>query len=267
MNHTQLLRTIGRASLVLGIALGLGTLSPPGAEAQSLDPKATEVLQAMSDYLEGLPAFSVNADVDFEVVARTGQKLQLSSYASLTMQRPNGFYIQRRGVFADAEIFFNGTTLTLFGKQLNAYAQRPVNGTIDDAIRVFESESGIPAPGADFMFADPYAVMSDGVTSSLYLGTAYVNGIEAHHLAFREAEVDWQIWVQTGDTPLPLKYVITTKWVTGAPQYELRMRDWNTNPQIASDRFTFTAPAGASQLDSLPASAIDSLSTLDEALQ
>lgn len=196
----------------------------------------------MSDYLADTEAFSVNADVDFEIVARTGQKLQFSSYASMVMQRPTGLFIQRRGPLADAEIFFDGSQITLFGRRLNAYAEIPLSGTIDDAIRTMESETGLPFPGADLMFADPFAVLSDGVESSTYLGTAYIDGVEVHHLAFREADVDWQLWVQTGDRPLPMKYVITTKWVTGAPEYSIRLRDWNTNPQIASDRFTFIPP-------------------------
>ncbi|MGF1569513.1 MAG: DUF2092 domain-containing protein [Nodosilinea sp.] len=101
MNTTQVLQQIGGRSLGLGLALSLGAISLPPAQAQDPDPNATEVLQLMSDYLANTKAFSVNADIDFEVVARTGQKLQLSSYAALVMQRPNGLYIQRRGPLAD----------------------------------------------------------------------------------------------------------------------------------------------------------------------
>ncbi len=38
-----------------------------------------------------------------------------------------------------------------------------------------------------------------------------MNGIECHHLAFRAEKVDWQVWVQAGDTPLPMKYLIISK--------------------------------------------------------
>jgi hypothetical protein len=51
-----------------------------------------------------------------------------------------------------------------------------------------------------------------------------------------------------------MKYVITTKWITGAPEYSIRLRDWNTNPQISANRFTFTPPAGATLLEALPPS-------------
>ncbi len=98
-----------------------------------------------------------------------------------------------------------------------------------------------------------------GVVNSAYLGTDYVNGVECHHLAFREAKTDWQLWVQVGDASLPMKYIITTKWVTGAPQYSVRFRDWNTKPQFEANRFEFSAPEGARKLETLEANEVGEL--------
>jgi hypothetical protein len=70
--------------------------------------------------------------------------------------------------------------------------------------------------------------------------------VECEHLAFRDLDVDWQIWIEVGDKPLPRKYVITSKAVGGAPQYTLRMRDWKTNVTPAADAFSFKPPEGAS---------------------
>ncbi len=89
------------------------------------------------------------------------------------------------------------------------------------------------------------------VTSGSYLGTTWVNGVECDHVAFRAAKVDWQLWVQTGDRPLPMKYVITTKWMTGAPEFSVRLSDWDTQPKIPAGRFAFTPPAGVKRLESL----------------
>lgn len=263
MNYLQLL-PYGRPALVCGLALSAGAMAIPAAHGQDLDPDATEVLQEMATYLAETEAFSVNADIDFEVVARTGQKLQFSSYATVLMERPNDLYIERQGPVTDAEIFFDGSQLTLFGRRVNTYGQQDLSGTIDDAILAFELATGLPFPGADLLFSDPYTVLSEGVDSSLYLGTAYIDGVEVHHLAFREDETDWQIWIQTGDEPLPMKYVITTKWLTGAPQYEIRLRDWNTNPQIADGQFTFSPPVGATALEALPANALEDYPSTQE---
>ncbi|MBW1932568.1 MAG: DUF2092 domain-containing protein [Deltaproteobacteria bacterium] len=41
---------------------------------------------------------------------------------------------------------------------------------------------------------------------------------------------------------MPMKYVITAKWQTGAPQYEIRLRDWDTK---------FSVPDGAIKLKTI----------------
>ena len=248
---------------VLGSALATG----PAFGADAIDADAADVLKSMSAYLGGTKAFSVNADVDLEIITRNGQKLQISSFATAVLERPARMRVHRKGIFADIEIVFDGKTLTLYGKRLNAYAQLETPGTIDDAVLVFELETGIPAPGADLLFADPYEVLIRGVETGAYIGTTYINGVESHHLAFREDSVDWQIWVQTGDKPLPMKYVITSKWHTGAPQYEIRFRDWNTNPKIDKNEFTFSAPAGAVKLETLALDEMGELTTTQEGKQ
>jgi hypothetical protein len=229
----------------------------PVVGAEGIDPQADKILKSMSSYLANTKAFSINTDVTLEVVLQTGQKVQLCSSQKLLVRRPSEFRIRVKGMVADAEFLFDGKTFTLFGVRRNAYVQRDVPGTIDDAFRKFEYETGIPATGADLLFSDPYPILSSGIESSAYFGIAYVNGIECHHLAFRKNRVDWQIWVQTGDKPLPMKYVITTKWQTGAPQYELILRDWNTSPQVTDKQFTFSAPQGAKKLDAVPIEDMD----------
>ena len=253
----------GRLALVLGVAICISLATGPVMSAEGVDPEADKILRSMSSYLGGAKAFIVNADIDNEIVTQEGQKLQLSSYATITLERPAKFHVQRKGMFADVTFIFDGKIVTLYGKKLNVYAQVEAPGTIDDAIRTVEMETGLDAPGADLLFSDPYAVLSSGVDSSAYLGTAYVNGVECHHLSFREAKVDWQLWVQAGDAPLPMKYVITSKWVTGAPQYEVRLRDWNTKPVIKADQFTFSVPKDATRLETIPVNEMGEL-TIEE---
>ncbi len=253
----------GRLLLGLSLALCLSFGSGSVFGAEGIDPEADRILRSMSSYLAGASAFSVTADVDNEIITREGQKLQLSASASMVLKRPAGLYAERKGMFADVALFFDGKTLTLYGKKLNAFAQVAAAGEIDDAIRTLEMETGVDAPGADLLFSDPYAILSAGVEQGTYLGIAYVGGVACHHLAFREAQLDWQLWVQDGDAPLPMKYVITSKWQTAAPQYAVRLHEWNMNPQIDADRFTFTAPQGATKLDTLPVNEMGEV-TLEE---
>ena len=242
----------GRLALAFGVVLCIGLGSATAMGGEGIDPEADRILRSMSSYLAGTPAFSVNADIGSEIITREGQKLQLNSVGTILLKRPAMLHAERKGMFADVAVFFDGKTLTLHGKNLNAFFQMEAPGSIDDAIRMLEMETGVDAPGADLLFSDPYAVLSSGVEKGTYLGIAYVDGVPCHHLAFREAQVDWQLWVREGDAPLPVKYTITSKWQTAAPQYEVRLRDWNTKPRVDAGEFAFTAPQGARKLDALP---------------
>lgn len=243
---------IRRGLLAASLAVALGLSAGPALAAEAVNPDADEILRSMSTFLAGTKAFSVSADVSNEIITRDGQKLQFNAYSTLVLQRPSSFNFTRHGRFADVALFYDGRKLTIYGKTINAYVQKDLAGTIDDAIGELETGLGLSIPGADLLIAAPYAALAAGVTSSSYLGTAYVQGVECHHLAFREGDVDWQLWVKAGDDPVPMKYVITTKWLTGAPQYSVQFRDWNTKPAIAAGTFTFTASKGAEKLEALP---------------
>jgi hypothetical protein len=255
LKHLNVLAT-WRAVRITAVALGFGLAAGPVMSTEGIDPDVDRILRSMSSYLGGLPAFSMNADIDNEIVDLEGQKLQFSSSAEFVIARPVKFHVQRKGAFADAAFIFDGKTLTLNGKNANAYVQIEGPETIDEATREIGLETGLDMPGVEFLDADPYAGLVSNVMSSDYLGTVYVNGVECHYMAFRAAQVDWQLWVSTGDKPLPMKYVITSKWVTAAPQYSLRFRDWDTDPEISAGQFSFAVPEGAKKLDSIPLNAL-----------
>jgi len=249
----EFLISIARQLILAGVvALILSFITVPAMSADTIDTEADKILKSMSDYLAGLSAFSMDADVDNEIVDLDGQKLQLSSTATIIIERAGKIYMHTHVAYADVEIIFNGEVLTVHGKGKNVYFQTKSPGNVDNAFDTLEKETGLDIPGVDLLLTNPYASLSEAIMRSAYLGKSYVNGIECHYLTFREAQFDWQLWVQTGKTPLPMKYIITTKWITGAPQYSIRFRDWNTKPQIEANQFVFTPPEGAKKLDTLP---------------
>jgi hypothetical protein len=243
---------------VLAVLCGLA-VSPAGA--QQIEPEADRVLRSMSDYVAGLKAFTVKYDADTEIIDNEGQKLQYSASGTIAIERPGKLNVSRKGAFVDAVLTFDGKTISIYGKKANTYGQLESPGpTIDDAVEEVRAATGFDAAGADLLATNPYSVLTEDVTEGIHVGTGVVGGIECDHLAFRNPRVDWQIWVQKGERQLPLKYVITTKWVTGAPQYTLRLSDWNIAPQIDQAQFTFTAPDGAVKIEEIDADEIGEFS-------
>ena len=67
------------------------------------------------------------------------------------------------------------------------------------------------------------------------------------HLAFRQPDIDWQLWVEKGQRALPRKIVITTRYEVGDPQYTAVLR-WNPAPKFDAGTFTLVPPAGATKI-------------------
>jgi len=238
--------------LAAGMVAALSMLFAPSSARAQISADAETILRAMSDYLGSLQQFSVAYDVDTEIITGEGQKLQYSAGGTILVRRPDGIRVTREGGFASTETLFDGNTLTLFGRKANAYFQLPFEGTIDQAVQEFRIATGMDAPAADLLAANPFDTLVEGVLNGEFVATGQVDGVPCYHIAFREADVDWQLWVSTDEQhPVPMKYVITTKWTTGAPQHSVRLRDWNFAPAIAADAFAFVAPKDAVKLETL----------------
>jgi hypothetical protein len=214
---------------------------------QAVDPDAQSVLAAMTSYLGGLKSFSVDYAASDEIVTPEGQKLQFLHSGEIVVERPNRLHAVRKGAAGIAELFLNDKGFFLYGKSANAYLQFDAS-SLDDGIEAVQ-KLGFDAPGADFLAAKPFDPSTIDMTSGTHVGMTFIDGAEVHQLAFRGKDVDWQLWVAAGDKPLPIRYVVTTKWFTGSPQFTLELRKWNTAPQGDATRFAFAPPAGATKLD------------------
>lgn len=214
---------------------------------------ARRLLKAMSDYLASQTALSFDYDATLDVVAADGQVLGLAASGTVTMNRPDKIIATRSGGFADVEMRFDGKTFTLLGKNANLYTQIEAPGTIDQLVDVLRDQYGRPLPGADLLLSNVNDVLMSDVVGVKDLGSGVVGGVECDSLAFRNADVDWQIWIAHGDKPYPCRYVITSKDVAGGPQYAIQTSNWKTGSDVSATDFTFKNPTNATfvELDAL----------------
>jgi hypothetical protein len=187
------------------------------------------------------------------------QKIQFNNSGTLLQHRPNELRATRTGGYADVEFVFDGDTFTVLDKAHNRFAQSPMAGSVDQLIDQLRTKYLVEAPGADLLASNPYKQLMAGVLDAKHIGRAVVDGVECGHLAFRNHDVDWQIWIETGPKPIPRKYVITSKTVAGAPQYTLLVKDWKTDVAADPDVFAFKAPAGAKKVEFKDLSDVDEI--------
>jgi hypothetical protein len=233
--------------IVAGIAAMLMLTATSYAQAQ--EDGARKILKAMSDYVASQKVISLTYDSDIEVLTVELQKLQFTSSGQLMLSRPDRLRATRTGGYADVEFILDGKTFTVHDRENGAFAQAAAAGSVDQTIGRLRDEHFIEAPGADLLLSNSYATLTENVIQATHIGQGVIDGVECEHLAFRTNDTDWQIWIETGARPVPRKYVITSKGVTGAPQYTLRIKEWKTDAAIAANTFTFSPPATAKKLD------------------
>lgn len=218
---------------------------------------AKNILKAMSDYLAAQKAMSFSYQSSVEAVTPDFEKLQFVSSGTASLTRPDKLRVTRTGGFADVDLSFDGSTLTVHGKNLDAYARVEAKGSVDDLLDRLIG-AGLEAPGADLLAADAFDLLMTDVTSAKHVSSAYVDGVECEYLTFRTPEIDWQIWVESGEKPIPRRYVITSKHVGQAPQYTLEISDFKSGAEVASVPYTIDIPSSAKKVD------LSELQSLDE---
>jgi hypothetical protein len=202
----------------------------------------------MSDFLGQQKQFSVKVDGTTEAIYRTGQKVQVHSTGMAYVRRPRELRMEKTGDDGNAVAVSDGRTFTFYTKRQNGYVTIPASATLDQTLSKVEESGNVELPGADLLYSDSYTGLMEDVVSGESLGASVVEGVPTQHLAFRGRDVDWQIWVEDGPRPLPRKYVITSKNIEGAPEYEIVLRDWNLAPKLSDDLFKFKPPPGAAPI-------------------
>jgi hypothetical protein len=166
----------------------------------------------------------------------------------LKLARPDKLRVRRTGGYADVDLVYDGKTVSLYGNNARAYVQADLPGTVDHLVDTMQEKTGAAMSGADLLLSNAFDVLTSDVEVGEHVGQGVVDGVECEHLAFRGHDTDWQIWIQTGAQPIPRKYVITSKTLTGAPQYTLRIKDWKTDPIADAEAFAFKPPEGATKV-------------------
>lgn len=228
----------------------------PGAQAQTSDAKS--ILKAMTDYVSSQKTIELTFDSDIEVITPQLEKIQFTNSGEALLSRPDKLRAHRVGGYSDVALFFDGKTVSVYGKHINGYAQFDAPGTVDQLIEALRLGHGVALPGADLLLSNSYDVLVAGVTEAKHIGRGVIDGVECEHLAFRNFDTDWQLWVEVGKRPIPRKLVITSKTLNSAPQYTLRVKGWKTGVEPARDAFAFAPPAKAKKLSP------DALIELDE---
>jgi hypothetical protein len=224
-----------------------------GVEDKAIEPKAGKILGEMCAYLESLEQFTFHAEITEDEILSSGMKLQFARAADASVRRPDRFRANGTGDRVGQQMFYDGKSITLYDKGKNYFGTIVAPSNIDEALDHAIQTFSLTAPLSDLMYSNPCERIIENIESGFYVGLHYVHGVKCHHLAFSQEDIDWQVWIEEGKTPLLRKVIITEKRVAGAPQFTALLSQWNVNPELPDSLFIFEVPEGAKKIEFLPA--------------
>ena len=212
-----------------------------------IDPDAIAALNRMGTYLRTLKAFQVHAAITTEEVLLDGQKVQISAVVDLLAQRPDRLRVDVNNDRQERLYLYDGKTFTLWGRQLNYYSTVPAPPTIAELVDRLDEKYGIEVPLVDlFRWGGPRSKVSE-IRAAMDIGPSQVEGTTCEHYAFRQEGLDWQVWIQNGDYPLPRKLVLTTRTDEARPEH-MSVYTWNLAPSFNEAAFTFVPTSQAKRI-------------------
>ena len=224
--------------------------------APAVKPQPRDVLKQMGAYLRSLDRFTVRVEKTTELILPTDQRLHADQTAEFAIQKPNRLRVNFLNLSGGRQLFYDGTTFSLYTPEANVYATAAAPPTIDETLDLLATQYRISLAITDLLVANPDSRLGQNLTAETYVGRVLVRGVPCHHLAFRTPEVDWEIWIEDGPKPLPRRLVLTDQSVEGSPQMTAALSDWNLAPSFSADFFTFKPPQNAQKikfLDAAPA--------------
>lgn len=225
-----------------------GTVVAPDDTAAVRDTAALNALLRMGNYLRGLNNIQIKANVTTEEVLTDGEKVQSSSLVTLVAHRPDKLRIVIDNERKPRTLYYDGTNFTIWAPLKKFYGTVPAPPSINELAKVLEDKYDLDLPLVDLFRWGTPEISLDSLTSARDIGPAKINDVTVEQYAFRQTGLDWQVWIQRGDYPLPLKVVLTTTDDDAKPQHE-SVYSWNLAPSFNDNAFEFTPPKDAQKIN------------------
>ncbi len=229
---------------IIVIPMSGGCASSP-SRVREIDPQADASFKQMCKILDGAKALHFRVQATMERRVDTGQLAEFHRTSDVLMVRPDRLMVKTDSDDGQWSAWYRGNTLTVLDRETNEYAVEKVPGRIDEMLDYLAEEYDLVMPMADLLIGKTYDSLLADVESGIYVGLHDVGETKCHHLLFRQDNLQWQIWIDAGEQPLPRKLTITYNQEPDEPRYVATIDDWNLAPVLSEETFIFTSPADA----------------------
>jgi len=223
---------------------------PTNQPQTDVDPLALKVLKAVTDPIRDAKAFSFKTRVMREYVGSNGQIITYFNTSHITLERPDKLRVDFKGRGQDVQLFYNSGQAVLYAPGPKLYTMFTTAKTIDGVLDELEKRH-LYMPVKNLLWSDPYKSLAPDLKTRYVIGKVQMFDMPVHQLAFTEKDAEWQLWV-TGEPDPRIKGLEVINMALGRePRVIVEFSDWNLNPDITPETFSFNKPEGAKQIDFL----------------
>ena len=209
----------------------------------AIEQKVLGLMEKMGNYLASTQtmAFTVDGIVQKPM---GGQLLNFLYSSKVTLKRPNYLKIITQSDSKPTEFYYDGRNMTILSPKDKSYASSPAPAIIEELIPFAEEKAGLHALYSDLFTDAPHVYLTKNLTSAFIVGKSTINSISCDHLALKEEGLEWEIWIATGEKPLPLMMIVTYTNIPDKPTFIFHFSNWKLNAPIDKKAFAFHKPTG-----------------------
>jgi len=222
--------------------------SPAPEATPSLEPKALDILKAASSRLAAARTMKFNAVHFYESPSRQGHPLAFTTKSEVTLQRPDKLRVIMSADGPASEFYYDGKKMMAYAPAENLVAVADAPPTIDAALEQAYHSAAIYFPFDDWIVADPYKEMSEGMNLAYYIGQSKViGGTTTDMVAYIDHGVFIQAWIGAEDKLPRLLHAV----YLDDPErlrHTLLLSDWQLDAAVPPDTFASAKAANANPM-------------------
>ena len=222
-------------------------LSSYSQDKNSIDTTAVRILDRMTELIGGMESLSFTADISQDV---EGNKLGLVKEFSKTevyMVGPDKMHVQSNGTSGHRGYWYNGETLVYYSFNENNYSVVDAPSDIISMVDSIHQTFDIEFPAADIFYPGLVNTILENFENIDYLGEKMINGVNCFHILATSDTTNLQFWITNDAFFLPERFVIT-HLDDRHKQYEVNFTNWEINPILPEEMFSFEPPPKAKNI-------------------
>jgi hypothetical protein len=219
--------------------------APPPAE---MDARALALVKRMSDRLVQAKAFTLKARIALELPVGGGAMATFFNDATGAVQRPNQLAASRTGDLPELRFAYDGKAMTVFSPGNGQWGTTAAPATLDAMLLAAAEQGGLSFPFDEILVADPYAVITRGLTQASLVGQSTLGGKRTDHVLLASPGLELQLWLDVA-TALPVRVAVAYTDHPLRPHFSVDYTEWKLDPKLPAGTFALPRPKDARQVE------------------